>query len=116
MRTSWQQDGAWHTRLRGRQLLGDPRINEGTGFPPEGRAALGLVGLMPSKSFSLEQQAARSYAQYSAQPTPLAKNVILTALHVSNEELFYRLLTVQLPEMLPIVYTPTIGEAIERYS
>lgn len=116
MRTSWQQDGAWHTRLRGRQVLVDPRINKGTGFPPEEREALGLTGLMPYKVFTLEEQAARSYGQYSSQPTPLAKNVFLTALHDRNEVLFYRLLTDHLREMLPIVYTPTIGEAIERYS
>jgi malate dehydrogenase (oxaloacetate-decarboxylating) len=116
MRTAWQQDGAWHTRLRGRQVFGDPRINKGTGFTPDERDALGLTGLMPYKVFTLEEQAARSYAQYSAQPTPLAKNVFLTALHDRNEVLFYRLLTDHLREMLPIVYTPTIGEAIERYS
>ena len=116
MRTSWQQGGEWHTRLRGRQVLGEPRINKGTGFTQEERETLGLVGLMPYKGFTLEQQAARSYAQYCAQPTPLAKNVFLTALHDRNEVLFYRLLTDHLPEMLPIVYTPTIGEAIERYS
>ncbi len=117
MRTSWHgEDGAWHTTLRGRQVFGEPRINKGTGFSPEEREALGLVGLMPYKVFSLEQQAARSYDQYSAQPTDLARNVFLTALHDRNEVLFYRLLTEHLREMLPIVYTPTIGEAIERYS
>ena len=116
MHTSWQEGGAWYTRLRGRQVFGEPRINKGTGFPPEEREALGLVGLMPYKEFSLDQQAARSYAQYCVEPTALAKNVFLTALHDRNEVLFYRLLTDHLPEMLPIVYTPTIGEAIERYS
>ena len=116
VRTAWQQDGEWHTRLRGRQVLSDPRINKGTGFSPEERQSLGLTGLMPYKVFTLDQQAARSYAQYCAQPTPLAKNVFLTALHDRNEVLFYRLLTDHLREMLPIVYTPTIGEAIERYS
>jgi malate dehydrogenase (oxaloacetate-decarboxylating) len=116
MRTSWQEHGEWRTRLRGRQVFGEPRINKGTGFTPEERGALGLVGLMPYKVFTLDEQAARSYAQYSAQPTPLAKNVFLTALHDRNEVLFFRLLTDHLREMLPIVYTPTIGEAIERYS
>jgi malate dehydrogenase (oxaloacetate-decarboxylating) len=117
MRTSWHgEDGAWYTTLRGRQVFGEPRINKGTGFSPEEREALGLVGLMPYKVFSLEEQAARSYDQYSAQPTDLARNVFLTALHDRNEVLFYRLLTDHLREMLPIVYTPTIGEAIERYS
>ena len=117
MRTSWHgEDGCWCTTLRGRQVFGEPRINKGTGFSPEEREALGLVGLMPYKVFSLEEQAARSYDQYSAQPTDLARNVFLTALHDRNEVLFYRLLTDHLREMLPIVYTPTIGEAIERYS
>ncbi|HEV7861248.1 MAG TPA: oxaloacetate-decarboxylating malate dehydrogenase, partial [Acidimicrobiia bacterium] len=117
MQTSWHGEGdTWYTRLRGRQVFGEPRINKGTSFPPEEREALGLVGLMPYKVFSLEQQAARSYAQYSAQPTDLLKNVFLTALHDRNEVLFYRLLTDHLREMLPIVYTPTVGEAIERYS
>ena len=116
VRTAWQQDGAWHTRLRGRQVLSDPRLNKGTGFSPEERQSLGLTGLMPYKVFTLEQQAARSYAQYCAEPTPLARNVFLTALHDRNEVLFYRLIIDHLPEMLPIVYTPTIGEAIERYS
>jgi malate dehydrogenase (oxaloacetate-decarboxylating) len=116
MHTSWQEGGAWYTRLRGRQVFGEPRINKGTGFLPEEREALGLVGLMPYKEFSLDQQAARSYAQYCVQPSALAKNVFLTALHDRNEVLYYRLLTDHLPEMLPIVYTPTIGEAIERYS
>ncbi|HVW32984.1 MAG TPA: NAD-dependent malic enzyme [Acidimicrobiia bacterium] len=117
MHTSWHSaDGGWLTRLRGRQVFGEPRINKGTGFPLEEREALGLVGLMPHKHFTLDQQAARSYAQYCAQPTDLLKNVFLTALHDRNEVLFYRLLTGHLREMLPIVYTPTIGEAIERYS
>jgi len=117
MRTSWHgEDGGWYTTLRGRQVFGEPRLNKGTGFSPEEREALGLVGLMPYKVFSLEEQAARSYDQYSAQPTDLARNVFLTALHDRNEVLFYRLLTDHLREMLPIVYTPTIGEAIERYS
>jgi malate dehydrogenase (oxaloacetate-decarboxylating) len=117
MRTSWHgEDGAWYTTLRGRQVFGEPRINKGTGFTPDEREALGLVGLMPYKVFSLEEQAERSYDQYSAQPTDLARNVFLTALHDRNEVLFYRLLTDHLREMLPIVYTPTIGEAIERYS
>src|SRR5438105_11027771 len=117
MHTSWHgEGGAWYTCLRGRQVFGEPRLNKGTAFSPEEREALGLVGLMPYKVFSLDQQAARSYAQYSAQPTDLQKNVFLTALHDRNEVLYYRLLTDHLREMLPIVYTPTIGDAIERYS
>ena len=116
MRASWQEHGAWHTRLRGRQVFADHRINKGTGFPPQEREALGLVGLLPHRVLTLEQQAARAYAQYCTEPTDLARNVYLTALHDRNEVLYYRLVTDHLPEMLPIVYTPTIGDAIERYS
>ena len=117
MRTHWYGEGGdWYTTLRGRQIFGNPRLNKGTGFPPGEREALGLVGLMPYRVVTLEQQAARAYNQYSAEPDDLAKNVYLTALHDRNEVLYYRLVTDHLREMLPIVYTPTIGDAIERYS
>ena len=117
MRTAWYgEDRAWYTTLRGRQVFGYPRINKGTGFTPEERDGLGLIGLMPYRVLSLDQQATRAYNQYSAEPDDLAKNVYLTALHDRNEVLYYRLVTDHLREMLPIVYTPTIGDAIERYS
>ena len=109
-------DGAWHTRLRGQQVLADPRLNKGTAFPAEERAALGLIGLLPPRVLNLDDQAERAYAQYLAQPNDLAKHVVLSALHDRNEVLFYRLLSDHLGEMLPIVYTPTIGDAIVRYS
>ena len=102
--------------LRGRAVLAEPRINKGTAFSAEEREALGLVGLLPPRVLTLEQQASRAYRQYLDQPTDLAKNVFLTALHDRNEVLFFRLLGDHLPEMLPIVYTPTVGEAIQRYS
>lgn len=108
--------GQWETTLRGRSVLSDPRINKGTAFTVAERETLGLVGLMPPRVLTLDQQASRAYQQYREQPTELAKNVFLTALHDRNEVLFYRLIGDHLPEMLPIVYTPTIGEAIRRYS
>lgn len=104
------------TTARGRELLFDARINRGTAFTEEHRHELGLVGLLPPGVLTLDQQAGRAYQQYSAQPTDLAKNVYLTALHDRNEVLFYRLLVDHIGEMLPIVYTPTVGAAIERYS
>jgi malate dehydrogenase (oxaloacetate-decarboxylating) len=107
---------AWETTLRGRGVLSDPRINKGTAFPTQEREALGLVGLIPPRVLTLDQQASRAYQQYQEQPTDLGRNVFLTALHDRNDVLFYRLLADHLPEMLPIVYTPTIGEAIRRYS
>ena len=117
MRTVWRdEDGGWRTTLRGRQVLADPRINKGTAFDDEERRGLGLTGLVPPAHFTLDDQVARVLAQYRNQPDDLERNVALNALHDRNEVLFYRLLTDHLPEMLPIVYTPTVGLAIERYS
>jgi malate dehydrogenase (oxaloacetate-decarboxylating) len=117
MATLWRdEDGAWRTTLRGRQVLANPRINKGTAFSDDERHDLGLTGLIPAAHFTLEDQAARVYAQYRHQPDDLARNVTLNALHDRNEVLFYRLLTDHLSEMLPIVYTPTVGKAIEHYS
>ena len=117
MRALWRdQDGAWRTTLRGRQVLADPRINKGTAFRDSERHDLGLTGLIPAAHFTLDDQVARVYAQYQHQPDDLARNVTLNALHDRNEVLFYRLLTDHLSEMLPIVYTPTVGQAIQNYS
>ncbi|GGZ41560.1 hypothetical protein [Streptomyces poonensis] len=104
------------TTARGCPVLTNPRPNRGTAFTQTQRREPDLVGLIPPQVLTLDQQAARAYQQYSAQPTDLAKNVYLTALHDRNEVLFYRLIGDHLPEMLPIVHTPTVGTAIERYS
>ncbi|MFE4968809.1 NAD-dependent malic enzyme [Streptomyces sp. NPDC056660] len=117
MGTQWNADERHiETTARGRAVLSQPRLNRGTAFTREERQSLGLVGLVPSAVLTLEQQAERAYQQYAAQPTDLAKNVNLTALHDRNQVLFYRLLGDHLDEMLPIVYTPTVGRAIQRYS
>ncbi|WP_320783261.1 NAD-dependent malic enzyme [Streptomyces sp. CRN 30] len=117
MKTRWNTaQGRLETEARGRAVLADPLLNRGTAFTEEERRALGLIGLVPPQVLTQDQQVARAYQQYRAQPTDLAKNVYLTALHDRNRVLFYRLLGDHLPEMLPIVYTPTVGTAIERYS
>ena len=117
MGTLWRdEDGAWRTTLRGRQVLADPRINKGTAFGGGERHDLGLTGLIPAANFTLEDQVARVYEQYRRQPDDLARNVTLNALHDRNEVLFYRLLTDHLSEMVPVIYTPTVGLAIEHYS
>jgi malate dehydrogenase (oxaloacetate-decarboxylating) len=107
---------AWETTCRGYGVLSDPWLNKGTAFTESERAALGLTGLLPSRVLTLDQQAQRAYRQCSQQASDLDKNVYLTALHDRNEVLFYRVLTDHLSELLPIVYTPTIGEAIQQYS
>jgi malate dehydrogenase (oxaloacetate-decarboxylating) len=111
-----KQSNHLEIKVRGRAVLADPRINRGTAFTAEERRALGLTGLLPPRVLTLDQQAARAYDQYLDQPDDLAKNVNLTALHDRNEVLFYRLVADHLAEMLPIVYTPTVGAAIARYS
>jgi malate dehydrogenase (oxaloacetate-decarboxylating) len=117
MQTLWHDaDGAWRTTLRGRQILTEPRINKGTAFSDEERASLGLVGLVPPGHLTLEQQASRIYAQFLRQSTNLARNVLLNELHDRNRVLYYRVLVDHLSEMLPVIYTPTVGEAIENYS
>ena len=103
-------------RARGRSVLSNPMLNRGTAFTPSERRALALQGLLPSGVSTLEGQLRRVYAQYQRQPDDLAKNVFLANMRDRNEVLFYRLLTDHLEEMLPIVYTPTVGKAIERYS
>ncbi len=109
-------DGATLALSGGRALLADPRRNRGTAFTYAERAALGVDGLLPANVLSLEEQAQRSYEQYGAQPTDLAKNGFLAALHDRNEVLYYKLLEEHLEEMLPVVYDPVVAQAIERYS
>ena len=106
----------WETSGRGYSVLATPRLNKGTAFTNSERTALELTGLLPSRVLTLDQQAERAYRQCSQQPSALDKNIYLTALHDRNEVLFYRVLIDHLSELLPIVYTPTIGEAIQRYS
>ena len=85
-------------------------------FTPAERKALGLTGWLPSAVLTLDEQAERAYRQLESQPGNLAKNIYLEQLHDSNETLYYKLLTEHVTELLPIVYDPTVAEAIEKYS
>ncbi|MGW5124057.1 NAD-dependent malic enzyme [Streptomyces sp. NPDC004069] len=96
--------------------LADPLLNHGVAFTEAERDELGLTGRLPSGVLTLEQQARRAYEQLQAQDGDLAKNVFLEQLHDRNETLYYRVLTDHLVDLLPIVYDPTVGEAIEKYS
>ncbi len=110
------RDGVLEISARGRLILVHPMANRGTAFTMEEREALGLSGLLPSRVTTIEEQLRRTYAQYSRSPSPLSKFIYLAQLRDRNEVLFYRLLSEHLEEMLPVIYTPTIGEAIERFS
>lgn len=101
---------------RGTAVLATPTINRGTAFTIEERKALGLIGLLPTGVTTLEGQLLRVYAQFQRQANDLRRWVYLANLRDRNEVLFYRLLSDHIEEMLPIVYTPTVGLAIERFS
>ena len=101
---------------RGSAVLSCTTINRGTAFTLGERAALGLTGLLPTGVTTLEGQLRRVYAQYREQSSDLRKWVYLANLRDRNEVLFYRLLSEHISEMLPVVYTPTVGLAIERFS
>ena len=97
-------------------VLADPVLNRGVAFSAADREALGLTGRLPAAVLTLEEQAERAYRQLQLQGSDLAKNVYLEQLHDRNETLYYRLLADHLTELLPVVYDPTVGEAIEKYS
>jgi malate dehydrogenase (oxaloacetate-decarboxylating) len=114
---TWTPDGlVAQVPMRGSAVLSSAMLNRGTAFTLPEREALGLIGLLPAGVSTIEGQLRRVWAQYLRQPHDLAKNLYLANLRDRNEVLFYRLLTEHIQEMLPIVYTPTVGTAIERYS
>ena len=100
----------------GIRVLEDPLTNKGTAFSEEERSGLGLRGLLPAVVETLEQQARRRYRAYQEQPTDVARHVNLRALQDTNEMLFYRLVSDHIEEMLPVLYTPTVGLACQRFS
>lgn len=104
------------TTLKGKEILSNPFLNKGVAFTKKEREELGLEGLLPPHVLTLEEQTKRVYEQYSARTTNLFKNGLLYDLYNRNVVLFYSLLREHLSEMLPIIYTPTVGEAIEKYS
>jgi malate dehydrogenase (oxaloacetate-decarboxylating) len=97
-------------------VLNDPLRNRGVAFTLAEREALGLTGRLPSGVLPLEEQVRRTWQQVQAQGDDLAKNVYMEQLHDRNEVLYYRVLLEHLTELLPVVYDPTVGDAIKRYS
>jgi malic enzyme len=103
-------------RLRGPQLLNHPMYNRSTAFTRDERRQLGLEGLLPDVTSSMEQQARRAYGNIVRKGDPLERYIGLAAIQDRNEHLFYRVLGDHLEEFLPIVYTPTVGLACQQYS
>ena len=100
----------------GRHLLKDPFLNKGTAFTAEERRAFHIEGRLPPRIETLEEQVERQYEQFSSCKTNLEKYVYLRELQDYNRILYYSLVKHHLEEMLPIVYTPTVGEAIQEFS
>jgi malic enzyme len=101
---------------RGAPLLAHPMYNKSTAFTPEEREAFGLTGLLPAAVSTMEQQARRAYGNVARKTDALERYVGLAALQDRNEHLFYRVLLDHLEELLPIVYTPTVGRACQEFS
>jgi malate dehydrogenase (oxaloacetate-decarboxylating) len=104
------------TGLRGMDLLDTPIWNKGTAFADSERNALGLNGLLPPRVESIAEQVTRAYAAFRAKSTDLGHHIYLRQLQDSNETLFYRLMLEHIEEMMPIVYTPTVGLACQQFS
>lgn len=102
--------------LRGPARLFDALTTKGTAFTEAERRRLGLLGLLPTTVKTLEQQAEHCWHEFSTRRDDLDKHIYLRALQDRNETLYYRVLLDHIPEALPIVYTPTVGEACQRFS
>jgi len=99
----------------GSELLHDPRLNKGTAFTERERDALALRGLLPPHVHTQDEQVARVMENFNRKDTPLGKYIHMIALQDRNETLFYRVILEHLEEMVPIVYTPTVGKACQEY-
>lgn len=104
------------TDQTGYDLLVNPRLNKGSAFTEKERQQFQLLGKLPHHVETIEEQVFRIYQQYQSQQGDLSKNIYLNALHDTNETLFYKLVGEHLEEMLPIIYTPTISDAVEQFS
>ncbi|HEY0929168.1 MAG TPA: NAD-dependent malic enzyme [Gemmatimonas sp.] len=100
---------------RGATLLNDPVLNKGTAFSAAERDAFGLRGLLPPRVMTQEEQLDRILPGVRARPTPIDQYAYLVALHDRNVTLFYRLVMDNLEEFLPVLYTPTVGQACEEF-
>jgi malate dehydrogenase (oxaloacetate-decarboxylating) len=105
-----------YTHYSGPALLETPLLNKGSAFTERERKSFNLLGLVPPRYESIDEQVERAYLQYSSFVSPLNKHIFLRAIQDNNETLFYRLLQKYIEEMMPIIYTPTVGEACERFS
>lgn len=111
-----KQNRSLYIPYAGPVLLEFPLLNKGSAFSPEERSNFNLTGLLPEVVETIEEQAERGWRQYQDFKTDIDKHIYLRNIQDTNETLFYRLLENHLDEMMPIIYTPTVGSACERFS
>jgi malate dehydrogenase (oxaloacetate-decarboxylating) len=111
-----EQGDVLEVALKGPALLRFPLLNKGMGFTPAERLRLDLEGVIPARCNDIETQALRSYRTIMFNPDPVGRHIGLAALQDRNEHLYYKVLSMHLEELMPIVYTPTVGKASEHFS
>lgn len=102
--------------VTGTRLINDPFLNKGAAFTERERDTLGLRGLLPPRVFSMEMQVKRVLENFREKTTDLEKYLYLISLQDENRSLFYRVIVDNIAEMMPIIYTPTVGQACQRYA
>jgi malate dehydrogenase (oxaloacetate-decarboxylating) len=104
------------TSITGKTLLSLSQLNKGTAFTEQERHDFDLLGRIPARVETLEEQTTRAYEQYCSFNDPRQKNIYFNNIHNINQVLFYRLVSQHLSKMLPILYTPTVGSLVENFS
>src|SRR6266404_6859524 len=102
--------------LTGKSLLENPLLNKGSAFSEEERREFGLLGPVPPHVATIDEQLARTYGSYKQKSADLERYIYLVSLQDRNETLFYRLLQEHITEMMPVIYTPVVGEGCKQYS
>jgi len=113
---SGNKDRSLYIPYAGPVLLEFPLLNKGSAFSMEERSNFNLLGLLPEVVETIEEQAERAWIQYQGFKTEIDKHIYLRNIQDTNETLFYRLVENHLDEMMPVIYTPTVGAACERFS
>ncbi|MCG0012046.1 NAD-dependent malic enzyme [Vibrio parahaemolyticus] len=100
----------------GPALMATPLLNKGSAFSAEERSSFNLEGLLPETTETIQEQVERAYQQYKSFESDMDKHIYLRNIQDTNETLFYRLVQNHISEMMPIIYTPTVGAACENFS
>src|SRR5689334_17565116 len=109
-------EAAQEVELTGSLLLESPIFNKGSAFSERERAELGLLGLLPAHVATIDEQLIRTYENYKQKTSAQERYIYLVSLQDRNETLFYRLLQEHITEMMPVIYTPVVGEGCKQYS